>query len=253
LEISGDTLLLLFLIASLAGFMDTLAGGGGLITIPALALTGAPMLAVLGTNKLQGCVGTATASTLLYRNKKFTFAEIKSACLYAFAGAMAGSLLVQFINKETLKFIVPVVLFMIGIYFLLSPYLKIHPTEALVSKKQFNRTIVPGIGFYDGMFGPGTGSFFSLAGVSLRSQTLIQATTFAKPFNFATNIASLIVFISLGQVIWRAGFAMMAGQMLGAALGSSYLYKIKPELLRLLVVTVCFTMLSNYVYRELFK
>src|SRR4051812_30169807 len=119
MDLTLSTILSLFLAATLAGFMDTLAGGGGLITVPALALTGSPMLMVLGTNKLQGCVGTATASSLLFKKKKFTFAEIKIPCLFAFLGAMAGSLAVQFVDKQALKFIVPLVLFFIGFYFLL--------------------------------------------------------------------------------------------------------------------------------------
>lgn len=253
MDLTLSTILLLFLAASIAGFMDTLAGGGGLITIPALALTGSPMLMVLGTNKLQGCAGTATASGLLFKNKKFTFSEIKTSCLFAFLGAAAGSLAVQFVDKQALKFIVPMVLFFIGFYFLLSPYIKAKSEKTVISQNTFTKAIVPGIGFYDGMFGPGTGSFFSLAGVSLRKQTLLQATTFAKPLNLATNFASLIIFMSMGQVIWLAGLIMMMGQFLGATAGAHFLYKIKPEILRLLVVLVCFSMLGHYIYREFFN
>jgi uncharacterized protein len=252
MELSTDILLLLFLTATIAGFIDTLAGGGGLITIPALALSGMPMLAVLGTNKLQGCSGTATASFLLYKRRKFQLNDIKYPFLTTFLGALLGSLAVQFINKDALKFIVPVVLFGIGFYFLISPYLAPTNERELLSPAGFNNGFVPAIGFYDGMFGPGTGSFFSLANVSLRNKTLIEATTLAKPLNFATNIASLIVFVSLGKVVWLAGVAMMCGQILGATAGSHFLYKISPGLLRLLVVIMCFSMLGNYLYREIF-
>ncbi len=251
MELSADILLLLFFIATIAGFIDTLAGGGGLITIPALALSGIPILAVLGTNKLQGCSGTATASFLLYRRRKFQFEEIKQAFIMAFIGALIGSLAVQVINKDVLKFIVPVVLFGIGFYFLLSPYIKLSNDKLQLSNTTFNTTVIPGIGFYDGMFGPGTGSFFSLANLSLRNKTLIEATTLAKPLNFATNIASLIIFIALGQVFWLAGAAMICGQILGATAGSHFLYKINPGLLRAIVVIMCFSMLGNYLYREI--
>jgi len=251
MELSADILLILFFTATIAGFIDTLAGGGGLITIPALALSGIPILAVLGTNKLQGCSGTATASFLLYKRRKFQFDDIKQAFIMAFIGALIGSLAVQVINKDALKFIVPIVLFGIGFYFLLSPYIKTGNNKLLLSNATFNTTVIPGIGFYDGMFGPGTGSFFSLANLSLRNKTLIEATTLAKPLNFATNIASLIVFVSLGKVVWLAGAVMMCGQILGATAGSHFLYKINPGLLRLIVVIMCFSMLGNYLHRDL--
>lgn len=251
MELSIDIILLLFFVATIAGFIDTLAGGGGLITIPALALSGMPMLAVLGTNKLQGCCGTATASLLLYRRKKFQFKEIKQGFVMAFAGALLGSLAVQIISKGALTFIVPIVLFGIGFYFLVSPYLAVPREKKMLSSTTFNNAVIPSIGFYDGMFGPGTGSFFSLANLSLRNKTLIEATTLAKPLNFATNIASLIIFVSMGQVIWPAGAAMMCGQILGATFGSHFLYKINPAVLRIIVIVMCFSMLGNYLYREI--
>jgi hypothetical protein len=96
------------------------------------------------------------------------------------------------------------------------------------------------------MFGPGTGSFFALSGVSLRGQGLIDATAVAKALNFATNIASLIIFISAGKVVWLAGFTMMGGQFIGAMCGSLCLLRINPKYLRYLVVAMCLAMLTKY-------
>ena len=107
--------------------------------------------------------------------------------------------------------------------------------------------MVPLIGFYDGLFGPGTGSFFTLAGRSLRNQNFLQATAIAKTLNFSTNFASLLVFIFAGQVIWLLGLIMMLGQFIGAWLGSHCLFKIPVQYLRYLVVLMCFAMLIKYV------
>jgi len=247
IDLGWQILGLLFLVAVIAGLLDTLAGGGGLISMPALVLVGIPPLMALGTNKLQGSVGTATASFILFKSRRLNWQECRALMLSAFIGSAIGSVVVQFVNTQVLSFVIPVVLLFIGLYFLLAPGLTEQETEARVSEANYRRKVVPGIGFYDGMFGPGTGSFFSLAGVSLRGQGLIDATARAKSMNFATNVASLIIFLFAGQIAWIAGFIMMAGQMLGAWAGSLCLYRINPKYLRPIVVLMCFAMLSRYM------
>ena len=106
--------------------------------------------------------------------------------------------------------------------------------------------MVPAIGWYDGMFGPGTGSFFALAGVALRGQGMVDSTATAKTLNFATNISSLIVFLLAGKVAWLIGLLMMLGQVMGAWAGSHILLKIHPRYLRILVVLMCSGMLIRY-------
>ena len=114
---SIDILFLLFLIAVIAGFLDTLAGGGGLISLPALILSGIPPLAALGTNKLQGSMGTATATLMMLKKKKVRFEDVKYLMLFAFIGSASGSIAVQFMDTDLLNFIVPSILFLIAIYF----------------------------------------------------------------------------------------------------------------------------------------
>lgn len=249
MDLAVETLALLFLAATLAGLVDTLAGGGGLITIPALILSGVPPLAALGTNKLQGCLGTATSSFLLFKRKKIHWQELRSMMLTAFIGALLGTLAVQFINTAILSFVIPCALLVIALYFLVSPYLKLDTDKPRLPANRYQKIILPIIGFYDGMFGPGTGSFFALAGVSLRGLALITATAIAKPLNFATNLASLLIFVSIGQIVWQAGVVMIVGQMLGAWIGAHFLFKAKPSLLRFLIVSVCLLMLVRYGYQ----
>jgi len=250
LDFSFEALTLLFLVAACAGLLDTLAGGGGLITIPALVLAGVPPLAALGTNKLQGCVGTATSSFLLLKRKKIHWAELRWLMLAAFLGSVIGTIVIQFVDTAVLRFMIPCVLVIIAVYFIASPYLKVDTTRPRISDSAYKKVVMPIIGGYDGMFGPGTGSFFALAGVSLRGLELVNATAIAKPLNFATNLASLAVFLIAGQVFWTAGFTMMMGQALGAWIGSHYLYKVNPALLRIIIVTVCLLMLGRYLYQS---
>lgn len=241
-----ELLLILFLVAIVAGLLDTLAGGGGLISIPALILSGIPPLAALGTNKLQGSMGTATATYMMIKNKRIHWHNVKPLMLTAFCGAILGTIVIQFINTELLSFIIPIVLLSIALYFLISPNLTKDNGKPKISNTRYKNIVVPLIGYYDGMFGPGTGSFFALAGVSCRGHHLLTSTAIAKSLNFATNIASLIIFLISGHIVWVIGLCMMLGQLIGAWLGSHCLFKINPAYLRVIVVIMCSGMLIKY-------
>lgn len=246
-EFTTQILIFLFLTALVASFLDTLAGGGGLLTVPALFLAGIPPLAVLGTNKLQSSMGTATATLMMFKNKKVTWKEIRGLMLFAFLGSATGAWMVQFINTAMLSFVIPIVLLVIALYFLISPTPK-EGQEPKLSHNKFRNFVVPLIGSYDGIFGPGTGSFFALAGVSLRGKDLISATILAKTLNFATNAAALTVFLLTGKIAWVAGLTMIVGQGIGAWLGSKSLFNINPSYLRILIVVMCLAMLVRYVF-----
>jgi uncharacterized membrane protein YfcA len=249
-DFSGQVLFFLFLAAFVAGFLDTLAGGGGLIALPALIMSGIPPLLALGTNKLQGTMGTATATLMMLRGRRVSWAEVKFLMLSAFVGSALGACAVQFINTEVLNLIIPGVLLFIALYFLISPQPE-KGGEPRVSVSLYRNVIVPVIGWYDGMFGPGTGSFFALAGVSLQGRNLLDSTAVAKALNFSTNIASLLVFLAVGKVVWIAGLVMMVGQFSGAWAGSKCLFRINPKYLRFVIVVMCFGMLGKYVMTTL--
>jgi uncharacterized protein len=245
-SVTIEVLSFLFLVGCVAGFLDTLAGGGGLISLPALIISGIPPLSALGTNKLQGSMGTATATYVMLKTRKVSWNNVKHLMLSAFIGALMGTIAVQFINITVLNFVIPIVLLFIAIYFLVAPQLNNEDSRPRVSNGIYQKVIVPFIGWYDGMFGPGTGSFFALSGVSLRGHGLIDATAVAKTLNFSTNIASLIIFLIAGKVVWLVGIVMMLGQFIGAWGGSQCLYKINPNYLRLIVVVMCLGMLGKY-------
>lgn len=246
IDLSMNALILLCLIAVVAGFVDALVGGGGLITIPALLLAGVPPIYVLGTNKLQAVMGSATASAMMLRRGVINLGTVKIMMLAAFIGSAIGTIAIQFFDAQTLTIIIPVVIVLIGIYFVFAPMRSLVAREPRMDRATYTLTAVPTVGFYDGMFGLGTGSFFVLAGVSLRGQEIIDATATAKALNFATNVASLLVFIAFGKLLWTAGAVMMLGQLVGANLGARTLLLVNPKLLKYLLVMICFLMLISW-------
>lgn len=240
------TILLLVMAAFAAGYIDTLVGGGGLITIPALMLAGVPPIYALGTNKLQAVAGSGTATLTMFRSGRVKFSDVGRLMGFAFIGSLFGAVAVQFFDAAILKGIIPLVIILIGVYFVFAPAQSLVETTAKMSAKTFGLTAVPGIGVYDGMFGPGTGSFFVWAGVSLRGQPIVYSTMAAKALNFATNVAALFVFAFYAKVLWKIGLVMMAGQALGAWLGARSLMTIDPSALRYLVIVVCFIILLTW-------
>jgi len=240
---SFEILTFLFIVGMVAGFLDTLVGGGGLLAVPALLLSGIPPIYVLGTNKFQGSMGTGIATLLLFRKKKLEWNTIKYLMLASFIGSVIGGAIVQFIDTKVLSFVIPIVLVFIAIYFIISPKPKVGPQNS-VSNRSFDKYAVPSIGFYDGMFGPGAGSFFVMTGVMLKN----QATILAKPLNFASNIAGFIVFFSFGHIAFLIGLIMMLGQLIGSFCGTHYLLKANPKVIRFLIVFISLSMLARYVY-----
>lgn len=248
--IGFEVFVFLFVVALVAGFIDTLAGGGGLLTVPALIVSGIPPLFALGTNKLQSSVGTATATWHMLRSGRVRAKEVCWLMLAAFLASAIGSIVIQFVDTEALRFVIPIALGGIAVYFLIAPKPKEVGGKARVSQLGFGVGVVPWIGAYDGMFGPGTGSLFALAGVALRGKGMVDATVLAKTLNFATNVASLLVFLFYGKLLWLVGGVMMVGQLIGATIGSHCLLRIPASVLRWLVVVMCLAMLARYGYSE---
>jgi len=246
---SIEILTFLFFVGVVAGFLDTLVGGGGLLAVPALLLSGIPPIYVLGTNKFQGSMGTGIATFLLFKKKKLDWNSVKSLMFASFIGSIVGGVIIQFVDTQFLSFVIPIVLVFIAIYFIVSPKPKSTVGNSKPNKK-FELFAVPVVGFYDGMFGPGAGSFFAMTGVMLKKLEIIQATILAKPLNFASNIAGFIVFFSFGHIAFLIGLLMMMGQMIGAFFGTHYLLKANPLIIRLLIVIISISMLIKYMLSQ---
>ena len=244
---SIEILTFLFFVGVVAGFLDTLVGGGGLLAVPALLLSGIPPIYVLGTNKFQGSMGTGIATFLLFKKKKLDWNSVKNLMFASFIGSIVGGVIIQFVDTQFLSFVIPIVLVFIAIYFIVSPKPKSIASNPK-SNKKFELFAVPVVGFYDGMFGPGAGSFFAMTGVMIKKLEIIQATILAKPLNFASNIAGFIVFFSFGHIAFLIGLLMMMGQMIGAFFGTHYLLKANPLIIRLLIVIISISMLIKYMF-----
>lgn len=212
--------LLLFATGLSAGFVDSIAGGGGLITLPVLlSFCPDPRLA-LGTNKLQASFGSSSATFHYWREGLLKFRECRRGCVLAFLGSMAGSYLVQQFNPRLLRHMVPVMLIAVAIFVWRRPQLGEKDIHPRISALQFDLIFALGIGFYDGFLGPGTGTFLALAYMLGLGLNMTRATANTKALNFASNLASLILFLWAGRVWFAAGITMGVGQWLGARLGS---------------------------------
>ncbi|QFU22072.1 TSUP family transporter [Shewanella eurypsychrophilus] len=242
LELSYELVALLFGVAMLAGFIDAIAGGGGLITIPALMWAGLPPTAALATNKLQACGGSFFASLYFVRKGMVKLSEMKLAIGLAFVGSALGTIAVQMIDTAFLETLLPFLILGIGGYFLFSKKISEEDKHQVMTPIMFGFTAAFGVGLYDGFFGPGTGSFFALAFVSLAGYGLAKATAHAKVLNFSTNIASLIFFAIGGKVFWLLGGIMLVGQAIGATLGSRMVVTKGTKIIKPLVVTMSIAM-----------
>jgi len=249
-EISIELIALLAGVAFVAGFIDAIAGGGGLITIPALLMTGMPPALALGTNKLQACGGSFSASLYFIRQKAVNLKEVWLLILMTFIGATIGTVLVQIIDTSVIKKAIPFLVLMIGLYFLFTPTLGDNDRQQRLSYAAFAFTAGFGVGFYDGFFGPGAGSLFSLAFVTLLGFNLAKATAHAKVLNFTSNFASFIFFLLGGQMLWTVGFAMMIGQIIGATLGAKMVLSKGKALIRPMVVIMSFIMTAKMAYAQ---
>jgi uncharacterized membrane protein YfcA len=238
-EITLYILSLLFLAAFVAGFVDAIAGGGGLITVPAMLIAGFSPIETLGTNKLQSLFGSGSATLAYARGGHVDLrAQLPMAVMSAL-GSAAGAMLTTFVPGDVMRAALPVLLIVIALYFLLKPDLGDADKHRRMTPFLFGVTLVPLIGFYDGIFGPGTGSFFMLAFVMLLGYGMLKATAHTKMLNFASNIGAFAVFALSGVIHWKAGLVMGIGQFLGAQAGSRLAMRSGANVIRPLLVIGC--------------
>ncbi len=223
-ELSLATGLFLLSASFLAGFVDSIAGGGGIVQLPALliGLPNSPAAEVLGTNKLSAVFGTTTAAALYRKQIKPDPKVLIGMAIPAFIGSAAGALLASRIPTSSMRPMILVLLIAVAIYTWLKPDLGKLENLRHVPKQRIQIGAIAGavIGFYDGIFGPGTGSFLMLILVATLGYAFITASAIAKVVNVATNVGALIVFGINGAVIWQIGIIMGFANITGAIIGS---------------------------------
>jgi uncharacterized membrane protein YfcA len=227
---------LLFALALLAGLIDAIAGGGGLITVPALLWAGLPPVAALATNKAQAVWGSLAATLHFVREGAIDLRRAGFMVLCTFVGSALGALLVQHLGSELLARLVPLLLIGFALYFLFSPRISDLDSTQRISLPTFALTIGVGVGFYDGFFGPGTGTFFAMGFVALLGFGMRRATAHAKLLNLTSNLAALLFFLLGGHVVWSLALIMAGGQLAGGWLGAHLVIKHGARLVRPLLV-----------------
>ena len=246
----SDPLILLALAAvgMLAGFVDAIAGGGGVIGIPALLSAGLPPVAALATNKLQGVVGTAMATLTFWQRGFVSFKALLPAIALTFAGSLCGALTVKQIDTSLLTLAVPIALIGIALYFVFAPNLSDADKAARLPFGPFVPLMGLVIGFYDGIFGPGTGSFFTIGFVTLFGFGLTRAAGNTKALNLVSNLAALVIFIPAGDVVWPAALAMAAGQIVGGYIGARTGIRYGAKIIRPVVAVVSIALALKLIF-----
>ena len=237
-ELTTEIIALLLGAAFIAGFVDAIAGGGGLITLPALLLAGVPPVTALATNKVQGLFGAGMAAITYARAGHVNLRRQLRAALLAFAGALLGALLASSLPTDVIRLGLPVLLIAVAVFFALKPGLDDTDKHERITPFVFTLTFVPFIGFYDGLLGPGAGAFYMLGFVSLAGYGILRATAHTKLLNFASNVGGLAGFMLVSPPLWALGLAMGVAQMAGAYLGSTLATRIGSKLIKpVLVIT----------------
>lgn len=243
---------LLFLTGTIAGLVDAIAGGGGLITLPVLLSVGFPPHMALGTNKFQSSFGSFTASYYYVKKGGVSLKSALPGIFFTLLGAALGTWSVQQVNSDILKVIIPFLLAAIIVYTFLSPNLGEIDKHPRMKPIAFYLAFGLLLGFYDGFFGPGVGSFWAISFVIMLGFNLTKATGYTKVMNFTSNIVSFIIFIAGGFVMFTAGLAMAAGQILGSKIGAGLVIKRGTKFIRPIFITMVILTTLKLIYSRFF-
>ncbi len=247
-----ELLALLSAVGFIAGFIDAIAGGGGLLTIPTLLATGLPPHIALGTNKLAASFGSFTASLTFYRKRLFDPIFWWRSILFTAIGAIFGTLVVSSINTLWLEKMLPIVVFSIAIYTLFSKQM-IHTDGNLPRKdkalhrKQAGQGLI--LGFYDGVAGPGTGAFWTVSSSAIYKLNILLSSGLARSTNFVSNFCSLVTFIYLAQVNFMLGISMGIFIMVGSWMGAHSAIKYGNKFIKPIFLTVVIIMSLYLAYK----
>jgi len=241
----------LFITGLLAGTVDAIAGGGGLISLPVLLGVGVPPHLALGTNKLQGMIGTAVATHTYYRQGWVKWEGLWRGLLFSFCGALLGAMMSQFISSQLLKKEIPLLLLLILLCIIFLPRLGAQDEKPKMLESTFYAIFGTLLGFYDGFLGPGVGSFWVFVLVFFLGQNLLRATAYTKVFNLNTNVAAFICFAMGNNIDYLLALCMAAGQLIGGRVGARLaiwqgIKLVRPVFILVVSATIMILILRNY-------
>lgn len=247
-----EVFIILAMVSFVAGFIDSIVGGGGLITIPALLTAGINPQLVLGTNKLSATFGSATASFTYIRRKLFKPRDWWPALIATAVGAIIGAYIAQTLSTDFIEKFLPVVVFACGIYFLFSktPDKKMADNVVIKKGRQWTQGVI--LGTYDGIAGPGTGAFWMVSTLLMYPVDLLRASGVARTMNFVSNGVALAVFVSNGKVEWILGLGMGCCLMVGAYIGANTAIKGGSKLIRPIFICVVMAITIRLVWKAWF-
>ena len=240
----------LFLAGLAGGFVDSIAGGGGLISVPALLMAGLNPVAALATNKASSMFGSFTATLTYARKGHVNLRDMKWAIAFTFTGSAIGTIAVQILASDVMTQVIPFLLIAAAMYFLFGPKIGEVDRHHYLEQMPFYLIFGLCLGFYDGFFGPGTGSLWALAFVSILGFNMLKATAHTKVVNFTSNFASFLFFAFAGHVVWLPTAVMAVGQLLGARIGANTAMKHGTRVIKPLLVTVSLVITTKLVYDD---
>ena len=236
MEIAVELVVWLMVAAFVAGVVDAIAGGGGLITLPALVLAGAPPVTAIATNKVQGVFGTGMAAWTYGRAGHVDLSRQIWPAVLAFCAAVIGALLTAQLPTDVIRLGLPILLIAIAVFFAVKPGLNDLDKTRKISATVFIITIVPLVAFYDGLIGPGAGSFYMIGFVALAGFGVLKATAHTKLLNFASNAGGIAAYALVAEPWWIVGLCMGAAQIAGAAVGARLAMRAGATLIKPVVV-----------------
>ncbi|MDI3421125.1 sulfite exporter TauE/SafE family protein [Streptomyces luteolus] len=254
-DISLTTVVVLCLAAAAAGWIDAVVGGGGLLLLPAL-LIGVPQVHpsyVYGTNKAVAIVGTSAAAVTYARKAPVEVGTAVKIGLAALAGSMGGAFFAAGISSDVLRPMIMVVLLGVLAFVMLRPAFGTGAVAGPPTKQRVFAAIAVaglGIGFYDGLFGPGTGTFLVIALTAVLHMDLVHASAIAKIVNVCTNLGALAMFSYKGTVMWQLAAAMAVFNLVGGTVGARMALKKGSGFVRGVLVVVVVTLVGKLAYDQ---
>jgi hypothetical protein len=234
--------IVIFIIAGFsAGYIASIAGGGGMIQVPILLLSGMPPLNVLASNKIASLFGIFMAIIKYTLSKKISWKIVRIAIIPCFVASYMGSVLVMFLPDEIIKWAILIVI-PVAMIFLFKKSKKVVEEKTELNNKKIVIATAP-IGFYDGLVGPGTGTYMTISMKKYLNLDYLVSTASTKPLNFATNVGSAIAFIMAGKVIWGVAIILSLANMSGSYVGSHYAIKGGEEFIKKVLIFVLIFML----------